>query len=50
MKADQRPLQSEGNKTVEISPLVESLSGVIKIDADSNPKDEYTDFLKAKYK
>lgn len=38
------------SNTDDITPLVESLSGVIKIDADSNPKEDYTDFLMEKYK
>lgn len=38
------------SNTDDITPLVESLSGVIDIDADSNPKEDYTDFLMEKYK
>jgi macrodomain Ter protein organizer (MatP/YcbG family) len=33
-----------------ISPLVKSLSGVIKLPKDFNPKKGYTDFLAEKYK
>jgi hypothetical protein len=38
----------EGEST--ISPLVKSLSGVIKLDKKANPKKQYTDFLAKKYK
>lgn len=34
----------------EITPLVESLSGVISFDEDFDFKDSYTDFLIEKYK
>lgn len=34
----------------EITPLVESLSGVISFDEDLDFKDSYTDFLIEKYK
>jgi hypothetical protein len=34
----------------EISPLVESLSGVIELPAKSDEKKEYIDFLARKYK
>ncbi|MDA0196788.1 MAG: DUF6364 family protein [Bacteroidetes bacterium] len=40
---------SKQNKDMEISPLVESLSGVIKLDKDFDYKKEYNDFLKEKY-
>jgi hypothetical protein len=35
---------------IEITPLVESLSGVIKLDNDFNYKESYTDYLIEKYK
>jgi len=35
---------------IEITPLVESLSGVIKLDNDLNYKESYTDYLIEKYK
>lgn len=34
----------------EITPLVESLSGVINLDEDFDVKDAYTDYLIKKYK
>lgn len=34
----------------ELTPLVESLSGVIKLESDYDYKKEYTDFLVEKYK
>ncbi|WP_026450511.1 DUF6364 family protein [Aequorivita capsosiphonis] len=34
----------------EITPLVESLSGVINLDEDFDAKDAYTDYLIEKYK
>jgi len=34
----------------EISPLVKSLSGVIKLDKKSNTRKQYTDYLAGKYK
>ncbi len=34
----------------EITPLVESLSGVISLDEDFNEKDAYTNYLIEKYK
>jgi hypothetical protein len=36
--------------TTEITPLVESLSGVINLDEDFDVKDAYTDYLIEKYK
>lgn len=36
--------------SVEITPLVESLSGVISLDKDFDEKDAYTDYLIEKYK
>jgi len=35
---------------IEITPLVESLSGVVKLPKDFNFKKEYTDYLSEKYK
>ena len=35
---------------IEITPLVESLSGVIKLDNDFDYKESYTDYLMEKYK
>lgn len=43
-------LTSKKSKDVEITPLVESLSGVIKLDKDFDYKNGYTDFLIEKYK
>lgn len=37
-------------KKIEITPLVESLSGVIELPDDYNIRDEYTNFLTEKYK
>jgi len=42
-------LTSKEEKNEEISPLVESLSGVIKFQ-DADYKKDYTDFLSEKYK
>ena len=39
----------KGNST-GITPLVESLSGVITLDEDVDAKDDYTDYLMDKYK
>ncbi len=38
------------NKKTGITPLVESLSGVIELDDDFDYKEQYTDFLIKKYK
>jgi hypothetical protein len=35
---------------IEITPLVESLSGVIKLDKDFDYRESYTDYLINKYK
>ena len=43
-------LVMENEKKNEITPLVKSLSGVIKLDKDFNYKDSYTDYLIEKYK
>lgn len=37
-------------KGIEITPLVESLSGVVKLPKDFDYKKEYTDYLTEKYK
>jgi hypothetical protein len=37
-------------KYIDISPLVESLSGVIELDKDFDYKQMYTDYLIEKYK
>jgi hypothetical protein len=38
------------SKNIEITPLVKSLSGVIKVDADHDFKKDYSDYLSKKYK
>ncbi len=38
------------SKDIEITPLVESLSGVVKLPKDFDYKKEYTDYLTEKYK
>lgn len=43
-------LTSQKRDDFEITPLVESLSGVIKIDSDSDYKEEYSDHVTKKYK
>ena len=43
-------LISEKSEEIEISPLVKSLSGVISLENDFDPKEKYTDFLLEKYK
>jgi hypothetical protein len=43
-------LISQKSKDIDISPLVESLSGVIELDQDFDYKQEYTDYLIEKYK
>ncbi|MEM6965380.1 MAG: DUF6364 family protein [Bacteroidota bacterium] len=37
-------------KNVEITPLVESLGGVIQLPADFDVRDEYSEYLIEKYK
>ena len=37
-------------KKVEITPLVKSLSGVIKLNEDTDIKKDYADYLTEKYK
>ena len=43
-------LTKRKRNSTEITPLVESLSGVIKLDEDFDVKDAYTDYLIEKYK
>jgi hypothetical protein len=43
-------LNTKKDVEMEITPLVKSLSGVIKLDNDFNYKENYTDFLIEKYK
>ncbi|EHQ01190.1 DUF6364 family protein [Gillisia limnaea] len=42
--------KKEQKKENQITPLVESLSGVISIDDDFDVKDDYTQYLIEKYK
>jgi hypothetical protein len=42
--------QNEKEKKFSITPLVESLSGVIDLPADFDYKKEYRDYLEGKYK
>jgi len=43
-------LISEKTRDIEITPLVESLSGVIELGKDFDYKPDYTDYLIEKYK
>lgn len=43
-------LTANKSRNIEITPLVESLSGVIKLDKDFDYKESYTDYLIEKYK
>ncbi|WP_139959602.1 DUF6364 family protein [Flavicella sediminum] len=43
-------LTSKKNSDLEITPLVQSLSGVIDLNQETNSKDDYTNFLTEKYK
>tara|TARA_R110002049_G_scaffold252877_8_gene428203 strand:- start:1913 stop:2158 length:246 start_codon:yes stop_codon:yes gene_type:complete len=43
-------LTKRKRNSTEITPLVESLSGVINLDEDIDVKDAYTDYLIEKYK
>ncbi|SHF44576.1 hypothetical protein SAMN05444483_101137 [Salegentibacter echinorum] len=43
-------LTEKKRNSTEITPLVESLSGVISLDEDYDVKDDYTDYLIEKYK
>ena len=42
--------QKEEDKKILVTPLVESLSGVIDLPADFDYKKEYGDYLAEKYK
>lgn len=43
-------LTTRKKNSAEITPLVESLSGIITLDDDFDVKDAYTDYLIEKYK
>ncbi len=43
-------LTKQKRSSTEITPLVESLSGVIDLDKDFDVEDAYTDYLIKKYK
>ncbi len=43
-------LNAKKDGEIEITPLVKSLSGVIKLENDFNYKESYTDYLMEKYK
>jgi hypothetical protein len=43
-------LTSKKSRDIEITPLVDSLSGVIELEKDFDFKTEYTDYLIDKYK
>jgi len=43
-------LSNKKDREIEITPLVKSLSGVIKLDDDFNYRESYTDYLIEKYK
>ncbi len=43
-------LTKENSNKDKVSPLVESLSGVIELPKNYNEKDDYTDYLTQKYK
>jgi len=43
-------LISESSKRIEITPLAESLSGVIDLEPNFDFKEDYTNFLIEKYK
>jgi len=42
--------ENKSDNKIKITPLVESLSGVIDLPADYDYKNEYADYLKEKYK
>jgi hypothetical protein len=44
-----KSIADNSTKDVEITPLVESLSGVIKLPTDFNVRDDYTKYLIEKY-
>lgn len=46
----QEHLATKSLDSIEISPLVKSLSGVIKLDKDFDFKKSYTEYLAEKYK
>lgn len=50
IKYDSVTKEKEEEHKSEITPLVESLSGVIDLPADFDYKKEYRDFLENKYK
>ena len=43
-------ITNEQTSDGDISPLVKSLSGVIKLPKDTDPKEEYSNYLTNKYK
>jgi hypothetical protein len=43
-------LTKESSSKENITPLVESLSGVIELPKNYDDKDDYTDYLTQKYK
>lgn len=43
-------LVSRKEKSIEITPLVESLSGIIELEKDFDYKKSYSDYLMEKYK
>ncbi len=43
-------LENKSYESIEISPLVKSLSGVAKLDKDFDYKKEYANYLAEKYK
>ena len=43
-------LTANNKQDIEITPIVESLGGVIKLDKDFDYKEVYTDYLTKKYK
>ena len=43
-------LVAKNDRKIEITPLVESLSGVIELENDFNYKESFTDYLIEKYK
>ncbi len=45
-----RAIVEEKTEEISYSPIVEELSGIIKLDNKLNTRDEYTNFLIEKYK
>jgi len=43
-------ITKENKEVLKITPLVKSLSGVLKVTADQDHRKEYADFLLSKYK